>query len=253
VYVQYGDYQHADYEASIRFTAQALRSRWRGYRYAMRYTMEIIGELSCNHPTKTLSQQIEELIDAYGVDGKTLGLYESDGTPTRHFLDATRIDLRDGPTIEMRRWPKGDMGEYAAQRTYHIVATAEYYAPDPRDFWPGMIQYQEHMTYRGQPNLQARKYVYDQNGTEHEQVVAVRFPLMLIQSGEAKGYGGWVFPLGPIEPSRVMPELTDESYLSPTFGNAAYSGADSMEYETRWQYVMAIVQAAYGNYYPVSR
>jgi hypothetical protein len=260
MYVKYGDYQHADNEASVIFTAQALRSPWRGYRYAMRYVMEIMGELSCNHPTKTLSQQTEDLIAGYAQDGKTLGVYNSNGTPTKHFLDSTRADLIDGPNIEMRRWPKSDEGEFASHRTYHIVATAEYYAPDDRDFWPGMVKYQERMLYKGQPPVQVgavtigrRVFLYDIGGNEHQQVVASNYSLILIQSGEALGYAGWVFPLDPVEPFRLHPDLTEKEYVGPTFGSNVYSGGSAKIYESRWQYVMNIPFATYGNYSPVSR
>lgn len=247
MYVKYDSYQHQNNEASITYTVHPIYSRWRGFRYAIRQVMTVQGELSCNHPSKTLSEQIEDLIDAYSVNGKTLGLYHDDGTPTRHILDSSQSNLVDGPKVIRRSWPDGNIAQYASVRSYFIEVAAEFAAPEGDDAWPGIVRYQETMRYIGEPGPRVR-YMYDFLGNEYAQTVAAAVPIRMVQSGVGIGYGGYVTPIAAVLPTRVLKDLTDLQYESPTFGTNA-----TKEYRSRWSFVMTIPPAAYGAYLPVSR
>lgn len=252
MYVGYGTpgsadyYQHQDGEASVVFRVQSLYSRWRGFRYAVRYSMIIQGELSCNHPSKSISTQIDELIAAYSVNHKEIALYTSGGVKTQHYLSPNDVGIIDGPKVVRRSWPKGDIGEYASRRTYLIEIQELRKSADADDDRPDIIKYQEHIRYEGEPGAVVR-WLYDQAGVEWKQTRAQAYPLRLVQSGHAIGNGVRIGPLPAVEPTRVLPELSWQDWKAPNLGSESVN-----QFETRWSYTMSIPTSSHLAYNPHS-
>jgi len=234
VYVKYGDYSHQIGQDSITYTVQKLYSQWRGFEYATRQTMTAQGALGF-HPTKTLSEEIDDFIAAYSVNGKTFGLYTDAGVATQHIIDSTNTLLKDGPKVVVRKWPRGDRGEYACHREYLVEVSAVFTTNDDDDPWPGIIRYQETMQYRGTGGL-VRKFLYDQDGGEWEQAIYALSPLVLVQSGVSIGWGGYALPLDPVEPARQLYHL-QRNRIGPIMLGSTWEGT---EYHYSWSYVMSL-------------
>lgn len=254
MYVGYGTYggspwyAHQPGEAGITFTVEQERSKWRGRRYARRHKMVVYGALSCNHETKTLSEQIDEFIAAYAVDGLTLALYDDSNNMTQHALDATDSGLIEGPFIKVRSWPKGDNGEYASKRSYVIEGEALYYDFEDTDPWAGIIKYQESFQYYGNGGPE-RRWVYDQSSQQWEYDIIPSTRVRLIQQGHSIGYSGYALPLNPVEPVFLVNKQVYRNPISPTFATGG-----TKEYHYHWSFPMDL-PAAYGTmpHYPVSR
>jgi len=168
MYVKYDAYEHATNAASVIFEAFPIRSPLRGRRYAVRYRMTVQGELlECDGDLDT---QIDTLVTAYAVDRKTLGLYHDDDSATRHLLSHTDPNLVEGPYVLYRSWPRGDLAEYAAFRTYKIIMEAIYDFSEIVDPTCQIIEYTERIEYfgTGGPSWVAR---YDQTGVYRTQVI----------------------------------------------------------------------------------
>jgi hypothetical protein len=209
--------------------------------------MTVQGSLSCNDGD--LDTQIENLIDAYSVNGKTLALYDSGGTRTRHALDATASSLLDGPKIVRHVWPKGDRGEYASCRSYYIEATAIQAYYDSSDPWQGILKYQEQLFYEGSGGASFR-WVHDQIGNPTKRIRIPGTSFYLHQRGHGIGQTGYVLPLPAVEPTMVAPERTRLTYTSPTIG----TGYNGVRYESQWNYTMELPNSNYFDAYtPVSR
>lgn len=238
MYVGYGTYggspwyAHQSGEAAIVFTVEQERSQWRGRRYARRHRMIVTGALSCNHPTKTLSQQIDDFISAYSVDGLTLALYRDDNSMTQHALDATDTGLIEGPFIKVRQWPSGDNGEYASKRSYIIEAEALYYDFESTDPWPGIIKYQESFMWFGNGGPK-RRWVYDQGSAQWTYDIIPVTRVRLVQQGHSIGYSGYALPLDAVEPLYLINDQVYRNPVSPIFATGG-----TKEYHYHWSFPM---------------
>jgi len=245
MYVGYGTpgvdiYKHDVAGASITFSVRKLYSRWRGYLHALEYRMTVQGELTCNHPTDTLSEQIDDLIAAYAPEGKRLALYRDDDSVTQHVMPGQleNVFTLDGPKIEFRSWPKGDIGEYASIRTYLIAARAVYALYDANDAFPGVIRYQE--TFRWQGNgLASFWLVPDQAGNYTQRIRYPGTSMMLYQEGYSIGQNVRISPLSPVYPTALHNDKVVYEPVSPEFGTGELIG-NYTEYHTRWVYPMEL-------------
>lgn len=252
MYVAYGDpalagsgsvsdwYKHVPNTASITFHVVPYRSKSTGHRYAVEYIMTVQGELPACHPTDptyTLEEQIEDLITAYSTNRKTLALYNDDDTPTPHILDASTASgstLVDGPWVERRSWPEGDRGEYASHRTYFIEMHCIHDMVEPSDATSQIIEYHESIKYigNGGPIWRIR---YNQAGNAVTLQVVPKTPVVVIQSGWSKGWGGYVLPYSAVAPLYVHNDRVIEVLHSPTTGTNK-----TKEYMMEWSYPMTI-------------
>jgi hypothetical protein len=250
MYVQYGTgsgaYKHGRNEASITYTNRRLYSEWRGYHYAQEVVMTVQGELSCNHPTLSISQQLDALIAAYSVDGKDLVLYTDANVATQHKITSSMGTIIDGPRVTKFDFPVGDFGEYVSHRTYFIEVYAQYRYYDTNDPWPGIVRYQESIRYIGNGGP-AVVLVPDQSGNEIQRQLWPSTPITMLQSGESIGQGGYALPLPAVEPLYLRNDKAITTYSSPTFGSRG-----TKMYGMEWVFPMEI-PASLAIHTPVSR
>ena len=247
MYVKYGTYSHEIGQDSITYTVEPQYSQWRGFQYASKVTMTAQGVLQPT-ATKTLSARIDDFLAAYNTNGKTFGLYHDSGAATQHVIDSTHLLLKDGPKVIVRKWPKGDRGEYACHREYFVEVSAVFSYNDTNDPWPGIVKYQEKMRYVGQGAIY-RKFLYDQDAKEWEQTIYGGFPIKLIQSGSSIGWAGYALPLDAVEPSRLLEHLTIHE-PGPIYLGTEFKGT---EYHYRWSYTMELPAYTTHIHFPKSR
>ena len=245
MYVKYGSYAHQPGQDSITYTRERIYSPWRGYRYADKVTMTAQGELG-RHPTKTLSQEITDFIAAYETNGYTFGLYTDAGVATQHIIDSTDSALVD-LHVKVHKWPKGDRGEYACQRSYFVEVEGLFTNYDADDPWPGILRYQESMRYVGDGGPWI-KWSYDQDSEEWEQTIIPVSPVMLWHTGVSVGWQGYVLPLPCANPGRVLHRQIQDSY-----GDITFAPNGTKEYNYTWSYPMSLTPAEHKFYTPVSR
>jgi hypothetical protein len=249
LYVKYGSYAHGNNEASITYSKETHFSEWRGYPYAQTITMTVQGELSCNHPTLTLSQQITALETAYRTDFQDLVLYTDAGVATQHKITSSMGGAPhylgpciDGPKVISFAYPNGDMGEYASHRSYAIVVQAMYQYGALTDPNPGIVRYQETMKYIGDGGP-AIVRVPDQNGNTTQRTRWPATPIMLIQSGVSIGFEGYALPLTAVEASHLISNEIMVQYEAPTVGTrntppSMFGGTKFFNME--WMYPMML-------------
>ena len=120
--LRYGSYSHADNEVTLvisqRSTFNEIGAR---SGYVANWSIRGILQASTEANLRTAIVALEA---AYGVDGRDLVLYSSDGTSVRHSM--LNAGSRQGVRILDLSYPTGDGSEYTTFRTYQITAEAEY-------------------------------------------------------------------------------------------------------------------------------
>lgn len=220
-----------------------------GNRYAAEGIMILRGRLvQCDidgGSMDSISDQIDKLIDAFSYDGRTLALYNDDGTVTQHVLPNDVDTLVDGPKVVRYSWPRGDRGEYSDHRSFYIEVRGLYDYGNPCDTVNGIVEYHERLRYEGLGGPQWMS-LYDQSGTWCRWTGSPITVTRLVQSGYSKGWGGFVLPLDPVEPLYTHWDQAWEDYGSPSVGSHK-----SKEYTMRWCYPMTL-QSFYGAAVPHS-
>lgn len=219
-------------------------SPFTGNRYAAEGIMILRGRLlACDG--STIADQIDEMVDAFSYDGRTLALYTDAGVATAHKLPNDVASLVDGPKVTRYSFPRGDRGEYAEHRTFFIEVRALYDYSDSCDSTSGIIEYHETLRYVGLGGPEWMK-AYDQSNTLRTWSGRTLTPTRLIQSGYSRGWGGYVLPLAPVETASVHWDQCVEEYGGPTSGKAEPSGVAGLpvhvtkEYTMRWVYPMTL-------------
>lgn len=219
-------------------------SPFTGNRYAAEGIMILRGRLlACEG--STIADQIDEMVDAFSYDGRTLALYTDAGVATAHKLPNDVASLVDGPKVTRYSFPRGDRGEYADHRTFFIEVRALYDYSDSCDSTSGIIEYHETLRYIGLGGPEWMK-AYDQSNTLRTWSGRTLTPTRLIQTGYSRGWGGYVLPLDPVESASVHWDQVVIEEGGPTSGKAEPSGTPGFpvhvtkEYTMRWVFPMTL-------------
>lgn len=123
MYYVYGNHVHPPNEVNlVRYEKRRVYSpRKKRVAIAHRHFLQV--DLKYDNQAD-LTAAIQELIDAYSVNGVNCGLYQDDGTPTPHGM--VSAETLSGVRVENFDWIKGDAEEYATQRTALITVACEY-------------------------------------------------------------------------------------------------------------------------------
>ena len=184
MYFQYGAYQHPPGEVNLTRMEIIPRFNNRGQRFAALNRLHIVGEIQ-EIGQKDLSAKIAVLINAYVSNGFSAGWYESDGTPTRHFLDQNQANNMSGVRVFRREWPRGAGDEYATVRTFYIVLEALFYEPQSE-----LMEFNEEIRAigTGGPLWES---IISTTGPVTSQILAQQTPQRLIQTGYVIGGAGY--------------------------------------------------------------
>jgi hypothetical protein len=222
--LKYGTYTHADNEVTLVISQRSTFNEV-GARSGYVANWSIRGILQASTEAN-LRTAIVALEAAYGVDGRDLVLYSSDGTSVRHSMYNT--GSRQGVRILDLSYPTGDGSEYTTFRTYQITAEAEY----NNDL--GILSYTESYTFGG--GGQQKVVIPTLYGPPIEQLVRQQTPYTCQQQGTAVGVATWPSVPNPAFPSAEHRDRRRVTYQSPTrlgqYGNQMYSVQWAYEFES---------------------
>lgn len=225
--LSYGAYDHADGECDIGI----VRTPWRdgSGRYRGRVeTWTIHGRMFASGAdlVADLTTKIGLLETAYGTDGSSLILYESDGfTETAHKLNdgtsAGGVRVISGPSF-----PSGAGPEYATHRDYTITVEAKYQTASETT-----VEFEESITSVGTGG--SRFVIHTAlTGPPVRQTVADYTPSTLVQEGRAVGRSG--YPSVPA-PASSSDEHVDRRRISRNSPKRLADGTYE-DYEVSWHY-----------------
>jgi hypothetical protein len=243
--VIYNGYQHPENEVNLAsFLVRPLYSS-RHRRTLVRYEAHLTGEIIIDDTDTTtelaqakLTTRINELVNAYGVNGGDYILLDNQGNQTRHSLISG--DSLSGVRVEHRSWPKGDPAEWATHRTFYIVLVAEYVEAESQ-----IVSWQERVQVvgNGGPDWEMRRVRF---GLPRPQLLSNFTPVSVVQQGEAVGLQGYPIPPGPI-----FPAWEHEQLRQITPGSAESYPNGFINFPLRWAYIHTT--PTYTEAWPTSR
>ena len=238
MYWKYGNYTHPANEVNLVSVQQYPVYTDRLYRRTSRYRMTIAGELQYATQAE-LTTKITELMAAYDYDGYEAGLYQDDGTVTRHHLPLNG-NLISGPRIMYRDFPKGDAAEYATKRTFRVVLEAEYLEVESQ-----LVSFQETLSFRGTGGPLWRMKMYAK-GVPKPELLAQKTPQQIIQHGTVVGLQG--YPLGFL-PAPLFPQWEHANQRSFNIQSPRRYGNMFLDFPMTYAYVftLPVAQDAFPN------
>lgn len=227
-YFQYGSYAHPAGEVNLtRVDVRNIHSG-RGQLQHVLYTMYLQGEI-CAADASAVTTRINEITAAYRYEGYDAGLYLDSGTVTSHFLQSNHSNNISGNRIiQGPSFPKGGPEEYATGRTFSITIQALFASPESQ-----ILEYTESIQYvgTGGPQIGVRRFPV---GPPQAYIICQQTEQRIVQSGRSLGFGGYVFPYGPLYPNY---EHTDQRVYQ--LGTPRFHGQQFSEYPMQWAFYMS--------------
>ena len=140
---RYGSYSHDVNEVSVSFSQQAAYSP-RGRRGVVLKRIEVEGKLH-GSSVSNLTQKMNQLDQAYSVDGLDWLLLTSGGASTHHSLIHNQ-SLSGVRVVQPPTFPMTQGAEYTTYRTFQVVLEAAFAAPGPGS---ELLAYEESVTVIG--------------------------------------------------------------------------------------------------------
>lgn len=237
MYWQFGNYRHSENEVDMTSLNIQRMFSPRNTLAFQRHTLVLLGHL-CVTGQDNIKEAIQDLEEAYKIlpggpnsghegwkyDG---GLYHDDGTPSAHFLDASKSI--NGVRLLSLSYPKESGGEYATGRSYSIVLQADFLNPE-QQIW----SFSEHIQHIGNcgPTWELVPVFY---GPPRKVFIHDWTPQRIVQSGSAVGIESW-----PWIPAEILPDWKhgDQSFWER--GSAQMIGRlHHLLYPIRWRYVFS--------------
>lgn len=231
MYHVYGNYQHTANEVNLISFNQATKYSGRGRieSTVKTATLEVTLIASTQSAIKTA---IDDLEDAYSVDGLDWALYHDDGTRSPHSLSSS--SSIGGVRVMRLDWNKSDGAEYATQRTATIVLEAEYAGGS------NLLMFAETLRFSGNGGRRER-WIETANGPPQKQTISQRTIARATQSGQAIGLLVEPSPPPPIWPNLEMYDLRDITRTSPQFDGRVFRN-----WAIAWSYQFESGQPLYG-------
>lgn len=229
MYLQFGSYTHAAYEARVTISREGLQNAAGDY-YAYIERWDIEGQLLASDQS-TLSTMIAALESAYSSGGYDLKLLLADGvTASQHQLLTANCN---GGTKIVRpvSYPVGVGAEYSTFRSYAISVEGEVGLQAGQN---PIVEWRETLAFTG--NGGPRFVVHEcRNGPPIMEQVSQQTPVRVAQSGRAVGYSQYPFPPTPIWPGYEQRDQRQISLGSPELsGNG--QNKHFQNYEIMWSY-----------------
>lgn len=234
----YGGHTHLPGEVNLARMDYRQVPSPRGKRLAEVVTAYLGGELQGEGAV--LHQACQTLIDAYSEDYRNFRLTTDAGvTINRHELINDRADNLSGVRVIHRSWAKGDAAELATKRTYSITLQAMYDRAES-----DLVHWQERLIYLGNTGP-AFSYVPTFFGPRFYQTAA-KTPQIILQSGIAVGWSGYVLPPGSLFGTNEHPNQREVELIS-----GRNLGQAVRYFTTKWTYRHTFSE--YQELFPVSK
>ncbi len=191
MFLKYGNYQHADNEASVVISKEGLFTS-AGMPQGVRERWTINGRLQASSQAQ-LTATIAALAAAYSVQGQDVAFYLDNGQPTSHAIPsaATNGGVR---VVVPPSFPEGRGAEYSTFRNYTIVLEAEWLDPNAT-----LLSWHEVLSFQGGgPQF---GYLEPINGLPQKQLLKQFTTFRATQAGEAVGYWSYPAPAAPLWPA----------------------------------------------------
>lgn len=186
VYLRYGSYSHAVGECSLSEHKEAVLSEERIPLY-VRCRWDISGTLLRNTPAE-IGTAIAAMKRAYASWGRDIGFYFAGGTATAHVVrnSSTMDGIR---IVQEPQFPEGRGAEYSTFRNYTIgVEWEEEVNPKM-----GVLFSTQEIECRGNGGVDW-EYVVPVEGAPESWPKTRRSVVSVMQSGTARGFGGFIPP-----------------------------------------------------------
>jgi hypothetical protein len=237
MYWQFGNYKHSENEVDMTSLNIQRMFSPRNTLAFQRHTLVLMGHM-CVTGQDAIKSAIQEIEEAYrvlpggpnsGYEGwkYDAGLYHDDGTPSAHFLDASKSI--NGVRLLSLSYPKESGGEYATGRSYSIVMQADFLNVEDQ-IWSFAEQIQHIGNCGPQWELVPVFYGPPRKIFVHEWTVQ-----RIVQSGTAVG-----IQAHPYIPAEILPDWKHNEQSFYEYGSPQMIGRlDNMLFPVRWRYVFS--------------
>jgi hypothetical protein len=123
MHVQYGAFRFEPWEAGLSVNVSPNRTP-RGFKTTLSVRFDISGELCISGQTE-ITARLDEIIEAFAYDGRDIGLYQDDGSPSVHYLESAHEFNLTGNQVLYTNFPQTIDGEYISGRKFSIGVGAE--------------------------------------------------------------------------------------------------------------------------------
>jgi hypothetical protein len=230
MFIQYGAYQHQIREATIVVSQQPeFRS---GIEVGLRVRYDVAGRIQIDDQGDPLANQsamtaaLLSLEAAYAVNGFDFGLYQDDGSPTRHVL-LSGATLGGNRVVMSPSYPRGNGAEYSTFRNYTLAI--EGLIPN---LFAGLIEWHETLEFSGGgPQLVWLEFL---TGDPQPQLVKEQTTFKARQTGSSLGNLGFVPAPDPLWPASLHEDRTNIRLSNPE--RIGLTGIVYRNYRTEWSY-----------------
>lgn len=228
MYIQYGTYTHPAGEANlISFTVRPRFSP-RRFRQSNIVQAQVNGTLKRNsgETESAFSSRIQSLVNALNVDGGNFGLYQSNGSPTPHFMNSSDVLNITGNQVVYTSFPQNHNGEYSSGRDFAYTIEAEYVSSESI-----ILDYSETVSHTGNtgPQVQWSEHKYHAPTFTVEKYQTTQ---SIVQKGYAVTYQTWMIPPPPaFAVPFYLPDRTRITRRSPRRYPRGF-----LEYRIDWEY-----------------
>lgn len=222
MFFKYGSYQHDASEAEVRVSTRRLFSR-RGHPMRLRKTLRVTGSLLATTEA-TMTAAVAALEAGYEKDGRSCGLYQTNGTLVAdHAL--TNADAIGGVRVIGIEYPQGG-GVFATNRPFAVTLEADYFPPKVNN----LLEYGQSIRRIGTGGPR-RVLVPLVDGLPDIQYPQLRTVTHAIQSGRAVGLTAYPTRPAPLWPGWEEADRREYGSLEPENENGTRTG-----YGVSWTY-----------------
>lgn len=228
--IKYSGQQLIDHEAMVTYFGGQVVFNGRGRPQLFRRQMVIEGEIVAASAS-AINSRVRTIENIFGLNGGICALLQSDGTETDFVIGDGALGgcrVVQPPSFSLQ----DGKAHFTTGLPFSIVLEADYTISDGDT----LVSYEETITKIGQGGPRRVTIELD-NGPPVEQVVSQYTPIVVVQSGQAVGWGGYPTINDPIYPTQV--DLPDGYQL--TRGSARLNGATYTEYPVQWSYRMTLL------------
>jgi hypothetical protein len=205
MYLKYGNYRHADNEASVAISKEGLFTPG-GIARGVRERWTIQGRLQAADQAG-LTAAIDAITAAYSVQGQDVAFYRDDDQPTSHAILGSQTNGKVRVVVPPS-FPEGRGAEYSTFRNYTIVLEAERLDPAVT-----LLHWNEVLSFHGGgPRFALLETL---TGLPQKQVLRQFTAYHARQTGEAVGNLNYPAPASPLWPDAEHVERREIRYDLP--------------------------------------
>jgi len=205
MYLKYGNYRHADNEASVTISKEGIFGPG-GMARGVRERWTIRGRLQAADQAG-LTSAIDALTAAYAVQAQDVAFYLDNDQPTSHAISSAAAN--GGVRVVVPpSFPEGSGAEYSTFRNYTISLEAELL-----DVAATIVSWNEVLSFQGGgPRFAHLELI---NGLPQKQLLKQFTTFRATQTGEAVGHLGYPVPAVPMWPAAEQVNLRQIRYELP--------------------------------------